>query len=113
LQNFKIIMKKIFVFALLAMVTFSCGEKKDGAAPTPPASTVDGEKVFKTSCAVCHGVDGKLGANGSKDLTISTLPVEDRIALITNGKGVMPAQGSILTADEIKAVAEYTLTLKK
>ncbi|MBK8112937.1 MAG: cytochrome c [Saprospiraceae bacterium] len=74
---------------------------------------VEGAKVFKISCAVCHGPDGKLGLNGSKDLSVSILTLEERIALITKGKGVMPAQENILSAEEIKAAAEYSLTLKK
>ncbi|MBK8699760.1 MAG: cytochrome c [Saprospiraceae bacterium] len=100
--------------ALLAAL-LACGNGDNAAkmASAPSAPAVDGAKIFKVSCAICHGNDGKLGLNGSKDLSVSVLSLEDRIALITTGKGLMPAQGSILKSDEIKAVAEYTLTLKK
>jgi cytochrome c6 len=100
-------MQKLALVILVALA-ISCGEKKQENTN----SGIDGSKVFKTSCAICHGGDGKLGANGSKDLTLSAMNVTERIAIITAGKGTMPAQGSILTADEIKAVAEYTMTLK-
>lgn len=107
----------VFLFFLPAFI--SCGGKKEEAASTPPVSmveskpAVDGAKVYKISCALCHGMDGKLGLNGSKDLSISALTLEERIALITKGKGVMPAQENILSAEEIKAAAEHTMTLKK
>ena len=54
-----------------------------------------------------------MGASGAFDLTTSELSVEERINVITNGRNVMTAFKSILDEDKIKAVAEYTLTLKK
>jgi cytochrome c6 len=110
---------KRFVLIILLPVIAACGGKKEDTATSPPVSMVesepgvDGAKVFKISCAVCHGPDGKLGLNGSKDLSVSILTLEERIALITKGKGLMPAQENILSADEIKAAAEYSMTLKK
>lgn len=84
-------------------------------APAPEAAPVnlEGKKTFETYCILCHGADGKLGLNGSKDLSISTLTIEEKITQITNGKNTMTPFKDILTADEIKAVAEYTVSLKK
>ena len=108
---------KFFICGVFIATLFSCGNKKEDATPAAPmvadVPAIDGEKIFKISCSVCHGADGKLGLNGSKDLSVSVLTLEERIALITNGKGVMPAQGAILKPEEIKAVAEYTFKLKK
>ena len=44
---------------------------------------------------------------GAPDLSISTIGLEERIALITYGKETMPPQKDILSAAEIKAVAAY------
>lgn len=77
------------------------------------ASVPDGMAVFRKNCVVCHGADGKLGVNGAKDLTASELPIEGRIQIITNGKNLMTPFKAVLSEAEIKAVAEYTLTLKK
>ena len=108
---------KFFIFGVFIATFISCGGKKEDSGPATSmvadVPAIDGEKIFKISCSVCHGVDGKLGLNGSKDLSVSVLTLEERIALITNGKGVMPAQGAILKPEEIKAVAEYTFKLKK
>ncbi|MCB9355312.1 MAG: cytochrome c [Saprospiraceae bacterium] len=79
------------------------------ATPAPP----DGMAVFRQYCLVCHGADGKLGLNGAKDLSASTLTLEERINIVTHGKKLMTPFDEMLSAEEIKAVAEYTLTLKQ
>jgi len=40
-------------------------------------------------------------------LSTSTLTMEERVALITYGKGTMPAQKGILDKAEIAAVSRY------
>lgn len=101
-------MRKTIVLFSLAFIIGACGEK----TKSNKSSSADGAKVFKINCALCHGADGKLGANGSKDLTASPLSLEERIAIVTNGKGAMAAYGAILSKEDIKAVSEYTLSLK-
>jgi cytochrome c6 len=92
----------------------SCGQTKNDTVSEVAESknSVDGSIVYKKNCTVCHGEDGKLGVNGSKDLTISNLTLNERMAIIQNGKGLMTAFGEILTLEEVYAVANYTLTLK-
>lgn len=113
-------MLKLSIFSFIILIVFSCSGGSDRTKSTvdekpttqPEESAVNGQRIFKVSCAICHGNDGKLGANGSKDLTKSILTIDERIQLITKGKNTMPAQEGILSADEIKAVAQYSLTLK-
>lgn len=103
-------MNKIFLISFLLTIIIACAEKdqtKD-AANAP----VDGSLIYKKYCNLCHGVDGKLGINGSKDITASILTKEERIILITHGKNTMTPFGGILSKEEIEAVAEYTFTLK-
>jgi mono/diheme cytochrome c family protein len=104
--------KLIFIFAF---VFISCADDSTGHNSAAGAANVapDGPALFRKHCVVCHGADGTLGLNGAKDLTQSVLPMEERINIITNGKKLMTPFGTILTQDEIKAVSEYTLTLKK
>ncbi|MDF1694528.1 MAG: cytochrome c [Saprospiraceae bacterium] len=99
-------MKKIVVFTAFIFIVFSCAEKNNKAA------AILGKQVFKKNCVICHGVDGKLGLNNSKDLTISKLTKEERVSIIKNGKGAMNAFGTILKPQEIDAVVEYTFLLK-
>ena len=89
--------------------------KQETAAKTATSATLapDGMAVFRQRCVTCHGSDGNLGLNGAKQLSESVLPLEERINIITHGKKLMTPFGSLLSTEEIKAVAEYTLTLKK
>ncbi len=108
----------LFLLAGSIYVMACQGKKPDGQdmAATPaepaPASTAEGKKIFETYCILCHGVDGKLGLNGSKDLSISVLPIEEKILQVTNGKNLMTPFKEILTEDQIKAVVAYTEELK-
>ena len=96
------------VFTLLTLITIiACG----GNNSHNQTAGIDGEAIFKSKCVVCHGIDGKLGLNGSKDLTVSKVTEAERIVQITKGKGTMTPFEGILTPDEIKAVAAYSMTL--
>lgn len=86
----------------------TAGAQDDNSALVP-----DGMAVFRKYCVTCHGADGKLGLNGAKDLGESALSMEERINIITNGKKLMTPFGTILSAAEIEAVAEYTQSFKK
>lgn len=119
-------MKKVLIFAALAGFIIACGGSEDttdsgstateqttASASEPAAPAVDGEKVYKQNCIACHGLYGDMGASGAFNLQTSELTVEERINVITNGRNTMAAWGSLLNEDQIKAVAEYTMTLKK
>lgn len=109
-------MKKIFILALLATLMYACSEsepKKDAGESTTAAPAVDGEKVYKTYCVTCHGLYGDMGASGAFNLQTSALPLEERINVITNGRNAMTPFKELLSEEKIRAVAEYTMTLKK
>jgi len=99
--------------ALLLFVTsfllWSCGN--DAAPENGPSvaevSEAQARNLYIRKCSLCHGDDGKLGASKSPDLSISNMSLEERIALITYGKGTMPGQKGILNKAEIQAVARY------
>lgn len=86
------------------MVILACNEAS--------SSNIDAAKLYKTHCVICHGLDGKLGINGAKDITTSPMTYKERINNITNGAGTMTPFKGILSQEEIEAVAKYTLTLK-
>ncbi|HMR89309.1 MAG TPA: cytochrome c [Saprospiraceae bacterium] len=110
-------MTKYIIVIIMASFIIACANKdnkpKETSSSTTETVALDGQKIYKQNCALCHGPDGKLGANGSKDLTISDFDLNERIAMITKGKGVMTAFENILTLPEIKAVAEYSMTLSQ
>ena len=72
-----------------------------------------GLKVYndKAQCGVCHslkaaGSDGQIGPN----LDMLKPQIEQIISAVTNGIGVMPPWGEILTKEEIESVAYYVFT---
>ena len=58
-------------------------------------------------------MDGSLKLNGAKDFSESTLNLEERINIITEGKNTMTPFSGILTDEQIKSLAEYTLKFSK
>jgi mono/diheme cytochrome c family protein len=111
-------MKHTLVFLLIATFIYACGSSDTTAATSgtqPAAATTqaDGKKIYKQYCVTCHGLYGDMGASGAFNLTTSELPVAERIVVINKGRGAMTPFENLLDADEIAAVAAYTLELKK
>lgn len=86
------------------------------------AGTQDaGAATYKTKCAACHGPDGKgdtaIGkTNKIRDLGSADVQQQsdaDLTAIITNGKGKMPAYGKSLKPDQVKDLVTYVRSLAK
>ena len=115
-------MKKLIVAIGILSLIWACsnseassqGSEKSSeavAADTPPK--IDGEKIYRQNCVICHGLYGDMGASGAFNLTTSELTLEERIQVITDGRNAMTSFKALLNEEKIKAVAEYTLELKK
>jgi mono/diheme cytochrome c family protein len=84
------------------------------------AFAADGAAIFKAKCAMCHGADGSASTGMGKSMGLKPLGSPevqkmsdaDLTALVTNGKGKMPASKGKLSDDEISAVVKYVHTLK-
>ena len=112
-------MKKWILFAALAAFVIACGnssEEKTTASTTSAKKAEkkeeDGAKIYKQYCVTCHGLYGDMGASGAFNLTTSELSMEERVEVISNGRNTMTPFKDLLSPEKIKAVAEYTLTLK-
>ena len=116
-------MKKWILFVAIAGFVIACGNSNEETASNSTASSsnsekpakkaVDGAKVYKQYCITCHGLYGDMGASGAFNLTTSELSVEERMTVIANGRNTMTPFKDLLSEEKIKAVAEYTMTLKK
>lgn len=90
------------------------------AIPTIAAAQAQGQDVFKSKCAMCHGPDGSASTGMGKSMGLKPLSSPevqkmsdaDMTALITNGKGKMPANKGKLTDAQIADVVAYVRTLK-
>jgi cytochrome c6 len=100
---------RLVLFAGMVMLVFSCGNT---AGPEGSMATSDVAKLYSIRCAMCHGDNGKLGLAGASDLSISQMTMEERIAIITNGKGTMTPFKDMISAAEINSLAEYIGTLR-
>ncbi len=116
-------MKKWILFVAIAAFVIACGNSNEETASNatssssksekPAKKAVDGAKVYKQYCITCHGLYGDMGASGAFNLTTSELNVDERVVVISNGRNTMTPFKDLLSEEKIKAVAEYTMTLKK
>lgn len=101
-------MIKTYLIIWCSLCLAACGPAS--ADSSANSTIVDGAQLFKKHCVLCHGADGRLGLNGAKDLSQSTLSLEKRKILITHGKNLMTPFANVLAPSEIEAVANYTLS---
>lgn len=115
---------KVYVFKLggslpegqVIDVSISADEKAATTSEKPEeGETVSanlGLETYINSCIACHGDQGANGHNGpnlqNSKLAESTESVIDRV---TNGKNGMPSFKGVLSDEEIKAVADYVVTV--
>jgi cytochrome c553 len=71
-----------------------------------------GEVIYQSLCIDCHGSDGKKGLFKAPDLTTSKLTLQQRLDVISNGKGLMQPYSRQLNEEEIESVLEYIGSLK-
>jgi mono/diheme cytochrome c family protein len=103
--------RKILFLSFIVATVFACSSNNSVESDVQSDQEI-GRSVFKDKCVICHGNDGRKGLGGAKLLPNSTLSVAQRVELISQGKGKMMPYAGVLTPQEIKAVAEYTTTLK-
>lgn len=71
-----------------------------------------GQPLFEQYCVLCHGSDGAAGIQGAKNLVQSVMPDADIVAIIKNGKGMMPANPD-LSDDQVAQIKEYVKYFRK
>lgn len=74
---------------------------------------VNSKKIFKMHCSLCHGFKGDMMINGAKDLVKSRISLQEAVAQIYHGKGLMTPYKGVLSDTEIIAIAQYTETLRR
>ncbi len=76
-------------------------------------SSINAKKLYKMNCGICHGFKGNMMINGAKDLTISKISLQESVAQVYFGKGLMTPFKGVLKDAEIVAVSTYVETLRK
>lgn len=98
--------KSILVVGVIALVYACSGEVTSDKS--------NGKVLYKMNCASCHGLDGKAGVTGAKDLSTSKLDSSKIYKILIEGKGIMPPFEDILTTEkERNAVVDHIMSLKE
>ncbi|MCD9624934.1 c-type cytochrome [Rhabdothermincola salaria] len=87
-----------------------CSSEDTPAAPTDPV-LLEGQQIFSSQCAGCHGRagGGGFGSKLSDGQVVENYPdIADQIAVIADGQGGMPGFEGRLTDAQLEAVALYT-----
>ena len=104
---------RVVLAASVVAGSIGCGGETPSGGGTEAGGAVisaaEAAKTYALKCGMCHGEDGKLMLAGAPDLSTSTLSREDRITLITYGKGTMPPQQGVLDEATIAAVAAVVI----
>jgi cytochrome c6 len=104
------------IFIVVLFEVIGCQEtpqEKPNSNVDKPSTVASGAEIYKTKCAMCHGSDGNLGIGGAKKLSESQLAISDVKTQILKGKGTMPPFEAQLSAEEIDAVADFVVGLRK
>jgi len=108
-----------------ALLTLAVGCEKDRSLETDAElglsfQQATGRHVFETYCTMCHYAYSSSGLKGpglknlfGKSFLPSGLPANDRFVeqTIIGGRGMMPAQGSTLTEQQLRDLMAYLHTL--
>ena len=76
-------------------------------------TNLDGKKLYKSYCGLCHGTKGNLNLNDAKDLTKSTIGLEEAVAQVYYGKGMMTPFKEVLEEEQIVAVTKFVEVFRK
>jgi cytochrome c6 len=120
-MNFSINELKKAVVATTLLTVLALAMVFQSSSRAAVGITGDGAETFKAKCAACHGPDGTGSTAAGKalkvrDLTSSEVQAQtdDQLfAIISKGKGKMPAFDKSLGADKCKELVAYIRTLKK
>ena len=105
--------------AVLALVIPCCALAQQAAQPAPStskASASPGRQIFSSTCASCHGLDGRGGERGPDIVTrpeITRLSDEDTLKILRSGipgKGMPPF--AALGGAKLSSVLSYLRTLQ-
>lgn len=113
INRFYTILASGFVVCTIALACGGGQNSGNSQAAAGNGDAVEGKKVYERYCVLCHGADGKKEMNGAKDITISQLTFDERVALVRGGRNLMTPFEGILSEQEMADVSAYSMTLGK
>jgi mono/diheme cytochrome c family protein len=107
-RRFRVVAVIAALVATSGVVATACG----GGSSNQVTQPTTGPAIYKAYCLTCHGAKGQgfVGPRLAGLMETKYPNIDDQIALVTNGKGTMPAWGGRLTAGQIRRVVEFERT---
>ena len=112
---------KVMVLASLALAIYLYPMSKNRSVTMQPhtydaVAATDalavGQVIYEGECIRCHGPEGNAGYYKAYNLQESKLDKDGVLNVLRNGRNTMPAYPS-LSEEQLNAVADYALSLKK
>jgi cytochrome c6 len=75
--------------------------------------SINGKQLYDKKCKKCHGADGTKGAFKATNLQASMIEKNIIFAVLTTGRNKMPSFSKSLDPNEMTAVADYVMSLRK
>ncbi len=105
---------RYFIPVLFLLAACDNAPKTTGFDPPEGYTPREGVLIYQRHCEMCHGPDGKMGAGGAKDLTVSTLDSAGIVNLLKHGKNGMPRQMQNLESEEeLDNIIDHVKSLRK
>jgi mono/diheme cytochrome c family protein len=104
---------RFFLVLISLFFLLSCTDSAEKDISSTTKEQSEGKSLFDKNCAICHGKKGDAQIGGAKNLTMSTISVEETKQIISKGKGSMAGYGSFLNESQIDLLVVYIATLKK
>lgn len=82
------------------------GATTDGAS-TGAVTVSEGQQLYTSNCAACHGVNGEGGSGPAIAGNARAADAANVQNIITYGRGMMPGFSATLTPEQIEAVTEF------
>jgi cytochrome c6 len=106
------VLKKVLFIGPISLF-FACQNQASAPVKATQNPAEQAANLYAMHCAQCHGDDGKLGASGAKDLSLTSLSDNEIHARIVKGKNAMPPMGALLENEaNIQLVMSHLKTLK-
>lgn len=71
-------------------------------------------RLFEINCSNCHGMDGKLGNSGAKDLSQSTMSDAEIVTILEEGKNAMPPMGMLMeNSSDMDSIVVFVKSLRR
>ncbi len=109
----------LFIAVLSVLMITSCDNPASIELKTPSfiegeeiANRIDIALIYRYKCSICHGEKGISIIDGAPNLISTQLSVEEKIAVILNGRGTMPPQKDVLDMPTIRGLAVFIDSFK-